>query len=145
MESNIKRTAEIMAMHKNVVLQPTYRPIIRPKGRPTTMATEVAATIIPKPKDFFPSGAIFTARGDAMDQKIACAQATPILEVISVANPVETVDKTWLKTNSPTTDSSNFFKANFEAIIIRGREATITTQAYTVISSPACDSEIEKS
>lgn len=106
-------------------------------GKPTTIATEVAATIILKPNDFLPSGAIFTAKGEAIDQKIACAQATPILEVIKVAKVVDTVDSTWLKTKRPTTVNSNFFRANFDAIIIKGRDAIITTQAYTVISIPA--------
>lgn len=90
----MKRIAEITAIHKKVVLQPTYKPTIRPNGKPTTIATEVAATIILKPNDFLPSGAIFTAKGEAIDQKIACAQATPILEVIKVAKVVDTVDKT---------------------------------------------------
>lgn len=129
----IKRIAEITAIHKKVVLQPTYKPTIRPNGKPTTIATEVAATIILKPT----SGAIFTAKGEAIDQKIACAQATPILEVIKVAKVIDTVDSTWLKTKRPTTVNSNFFRANFDAIIIKGRDAIITTQAYTVISIPA--------
>lgn len=133
----MKRIAEITAIHKKVVLQPTYKPTIRPNGKPTTIATEVAATIILKPNDFLPSGAIFTAKGEAIDQKIACAQATPILEVIKVAKFVDTVDKTWLKTKRPTTVNNNFFKANFDAIIIKGSDAIITTQAYTVISMPA--------
>lgn len=92
--SKINKIAEIKAIHKKVVLQPTYKPMILPNGRPTTIATEVAATIILNPKDFLPSGAILTAKGDAIDQKIECAQATPILEVIRVAKVVDTVDRT---------------------------------------------------
>ena len=70
--TNKRNTAEaIAAMQKNVILQPMCKPMIRPSGRPTIMAIDVPVTIIPRAMERCPSGAIRTARGEAIDQKTA--------------------------------------------------------------------------
>ena len=71
-------------MSRNVTLHPTYIPIALPRGSPTIMAIDEPDTIMPSAVDLFPSGASFTARGVTIDQNIAWAQATPILESMSM-------------------------------------------------------------
>lgn len=47
--------------------------------------------------------------------------------------------------NNATIDSRSFLFSVLEKAIIRGNEASATTQAYTVIRIPALDSVMEKS
>lgn len=51
----------------------------------------------------------------------------------------------WLAVNNATIDSRSFLFSVLEKAIIRGNEASATTQAYTVIRIPALDSVMEKS
>ena len=71
-------------MQKNVILQPTYRPMILPIGSPNIMATDVPVTIMLRARDENVSGTILTARGETMDQNMEWAHATPILDIISM-------------------------------------------------------------
>ena len=76
--------AEIAPMRRNVALQPTIRPTARPNGSPTIIATDEPVMIKLNATERFPSGATRTANGVTIDQNIACAQATPILDAISI-------------------------------------------------------------
>ena len=69
---------------RNVVLHPMLNPIRRPNGSPKIIAMEVPVTIILRASGREWSGTILTARGETIDQKIACVQATPIREAISM-------------------------------------------------------------
>ena len=78
------RTNENMPIHRNVMRHPMYRPIIRPMGSPNIIATEVPTTIMLNAVFLNFSGTVRTAKGDTIDQKMECAQATPILDIMSM-------------------------------------------------------------
>ncbi len=59
--SNAITTVAAMAMIRKVILQPACSPIIRPKGRPNTIAMEVPPERTPNAIDLLPRGAIRTA------------------------------------------------------------------------------------
>ena len=82
--SRTRTAAAIRAIAAKVMRQPRYIPTVLPKGRPTIMATELPDTIMPKAFESCPGGAILTASGVTMDQKIACEQATTTREAISI-------------------------------------------------------------
>ena len=81
-------------MLRNVILQPTLSPMTRPSGRPRIIAIDEPVTIMLKAMDLWLSGTIRTAMIDTIDQKIEWAQATPILENISIPNDTERKDIT---------------------------------------------------
>ena len=130
---------------RNVALQPRSSPMVRPKGRPTIMAMDEPQTTSPKAVLRFPSGASLTAKGVTIDQKTACAQATPRRESISILKPVENPDRMWLPRKSAVSPIISFLFSVFANTSISGSDEMATTQAYTVISMPAFDSEIPKS
>ena len=76
--------ADTTAMLMNAIRQPTYRPTTRPRGRPTTMATDEPVAMALSARARLPSGTVRTASGEAIDQNMAWAQATPMRESISV-------------------------------------------------------------
>lgn len=82
MKTNIR--AEMTAILRNVMRQPTYSPTTRPMGRPTTIATDEPVAIVLSPSVLRPSGTVRTASGGAIDQNIEWAHATPMRESISV-------------------------------------------------------------
>ena len=133
------------AMIRKVALHPSQIPMVLPSGSPTIMAMEEPLTTKPRAVDFFPSGARLTARGVTIDQKIACAQATPILEIISMWKSLEKPDRMWLAVNRAVIDSMSFLLSFLAKTSLSGSEARATTQAYMVMSMPAFDSEILKS
>jgi hypothetical protein len=69
------------------------------------MAIDEPVTIIPKAAELFPSGAIFTAIGDTIDQKMEWEHATHMRETISIPKLCDKDEKMWLATNRATTDS----------------------------------------
>ena len=79
-----KMMAAMAAMIRKAALQPTKSPIVLPKGSPTIMANEEPDTTMLRAAAPFPSGATFTATGVTIDQNMACEQATPILDIISI-------------------------------------------------------------
>ena len=76
-------------MLRNVILQPTLSPMTRPSGRPRIIAIDDPVTIILRAMGLWLSGTILTAMIDTIDQKIEWAQATPILEIISIPKDVD--------------------------------------------------------
>ena len=125
----MKMMAARVPMSWKVALHPTISPTARPRGSPTIIATDEPVTIRLKAIERFPSGATLTANGVTIDQKIECAQATPILENISIPYEDEKPDNTWLAVKSATIERSSFLFSVFENAIIRGNEAIATTQA----------------
>ena len=69
---------------RNVDLHPILNPIRRPNGNPKIIATEVPVTIILRARGLECSGTILTASGETIDQKMACVQATPMREAMSI-------------------------------------------------------------
>ena len=66
---------EKIPIDKNVIRQPTCSPIIRPRGIPRIIATEVPVTIILSAKGRWFWGTRLTAKGETIDQKIECVHA----------------------------------------------------------------------
>ena len=80
----VKTASASAAMHMNVALQPSSRPIVLPRGIPIIIATDVPAVMMLSAVLLCPSGAMRTARGVAMDQNTAWEQATPRRDIISM-------------------------------------------------------------
>ena len=86
--------AEKAPILRNVIRQPTCRPIILPKGIPNIIATEDPVTTILKATERNRSGTIRTAIGDTIDQKIACVHATPTRDSTNIVKLVDKKDVT---------------------------------------------------
>ncbi len=109
--------------------QPKYRPIIRPRGKPKIIATEVPVATILKAIARCSLDTSCTAIGAAIDQKTEWAQATQIRAIRSITKLTAAPDNIWPIQNNVIVASSSLFNSILETSSIKGRDNTATTQA----------------
>ena len=93
------------------------------------IAIELPVTIIPRASERNFSGTNRTAIGEAIDQKTACAHATPIRDAISIPKLPEKADSSWHPPNSASVPINRRFISIRQTSSIRGRERSMTTHA----------------
>lgn len=96
-----------MTFNEKVIRQPKYWPTMRPRGKPKTIASAVPVAIKLNACARFPAGAIRIARDAVIDQKIACAKATPMRLITRTVKLHDKNDSTWLAINTTNRQISN--------------------------------------
>jgi len=109
------------------------------------MASEEPVTTVPNASERHLSGTTRTAMGATIDQKMEWVQATPMRDIMSMANEDDNHETHWNAANNATTHKSNLRRSMRETSSISGSESTVTTHAYTDISRPAPASVLPKS
>lgn len=72
---------------------------------------------------------MWTAKGEAMDQKMACAVAAPNRASSNWLKLVAMAESRWLTTKNATTHSSTVLKFNLPTASINGKDMMATNQA----------------
>ena len=114
---------------KKVIRQPKYWPTMRPRGKPKTIASAVPVAIKLNACARFPAGAIRIARDAVIDQKIACAKATPMRLITRTVKLHDKNDSTWLAINTTNRQISNLRRSTWLVINIKGNDISATTHA----------------
>ena len=102
---------------------------MRPRGKPKTIASAVPVAIKLKACARFPAGAIRIARDAVIDQKIACAKATPMRLITRTVKLHDKNDSTWLAINTTNRQISNLRRSTWLVINIKGNDISATTHA----------------
>lgn len=90
---------------------------------------EVPLATIPNATVSFPLGAMITAKGDTIDQNMACEQATPIRDKSTSMKLLEIAATIWFTTKNPITQNNNFRYSVLENKIINGSDNVATPSA----------------
>ncbi len=97
--------------------------------KPNTIASAVPVAIKLNACARFPAGAIRIARDAVIDQKIACAKATPMRLITRTVKLHDKNDSTWLAINTTNRQISNLRRSTWLVINIKGNDISATTHA----------------
>ena len=108
----------------------------RPSGMPMITAIEVPVTTTLSARERREGGTVCTAMEGMMDQNMAWVPATPMRASISIQYDEDRKDNPWKRVKQPITPSRSLRISILENSMVRGRERSITIQAYTEMRSP---------